>query len=113
MNPHTAIRPHLIIRPPKKWVPVDFHVLWDYREILYSLVSRDVKVRYMQTAVIFLWEIIQPLFMMVIFPLFFGRFAKIPSDGVPRSVMPSYFPGCSSLKGSPDQRQTWRVTRGS
>ena len=73
----------LIIRPPKKWVPVDFHELWEYRELLYSFVSRDVKIRYKQTALGFLWAIIQPLFMMVIFTLFFGGFAKIPSDGVP------------------------------
>ena len=64
-------------------MPVDFHVLWEYREILYGFVSRNVKVRYMQTAFIFLWAIIQLLFMMVIFTLFFEGFAKIPSDGVP------------------------------
>ena len=75
--------PTLIIRPPKKWVPVDFRELWEYRELLYSFVSRDVKIRYKQTALGFLWAIIQPLFMMVIFTLFFGGFAKIPSDGVP------------------------------
>jgi lipopolysaccharide transport system permease protein len=76
-------KPHLIIRPPKKWVPLDFHEIWKYRELLYSFVSRDVKVRYKQTALGFLWVIIQPLFMMVIFTLFFVGFAKIPSDGVP------------------------------
>jgi len=75
--------PTLIIRPPKKWVPVDLHELWEYRELLYSFVARDVKIRYKQTALGFLWAIIQPLFMMVIFTLFFGGFAKIPSDGVP------------------------------
>jgi lipopolysaccharide transport system permease protein len=75
--------PLITIRPPKKWVPIDFHELWEYRELLYSFVSRDVKVRYKQTALGFLWAIIQPLFMMIIFSLFFGGFAKIPSDGVP------------------------------
>ena len=75
--------PQLIIRPPKKWVPVDFHELWEYRELLYSFVSRDVKIRYKQTALGFLWAIIQPLFMMIIFTVFFGGFAKIPSDGIP------------------------------
>lgn len=79
----TASVPTLIIRPPKKWVPIDFHELWEYRELLYSFVARDVKIRYKQTALGFLWAIIQPLFMMVIFTLFFGGFAKIPSDGVP------------------------------
>lgn len=75
--------PTLIIHPPKKWVPVDFHEIWEYRELIYSFVSRDVKIRYKQTALGFLWAIIQPLFMMIIFTLFFGGFAKIPSDGVP------------------------------
>lgn len=79
----TTSVPTLIIRPPKKWVPIDFHELWEYRELLYSFVARDVKIRYKQTALGFLWAIIQPLFMMVIFTLFFGGFAKIPSDGVP------------------------------
>jgi lipopolysaccharide transport system permease protein len=75
--------PVLIIRPPKKWVPIDIHELWNYRELLYSFTVRDIKIRYKQTALGFLWAIIQPLFMMVIFTLFFGGFAKIPSDGVP------------------------------
>jgi lipopolysaccharide transport system permease protein len=75
--------PTLIIRPPKKWVPVDFHELWEYRELLYSFVARDVKVRYKQTALGSLRAIIQLLFMMVIFTLFFGGFLKIPSDGIP------------------------------
>jgi lipopolysaccharide transport system permease protein len=75
--------PTLIIRPPKKWVPVDFHELWEYRELLHSFVARDVKVRYKQTALGFIWVIVQPLFMMLVFTLIFGGFAKIPSDGVP------------------------------
>ena len=57
--------PMLIIRPPKKWVPVDFRELWEYRELLYSFVARDVKIRYKQTALGFLWAIIQPLFSQV------------------------------------------------
>jgi lipopolysaccharide transport system permease protein len=75
--------PTLIIRPPKKWVPVDLHEIWEYRELLYSFVARDVKIRYKQTALGFLWAIIQPLFMMIIFTVIFGGFAKIPSDNVP------------------------------
>ena len=73
----------LIIKPPKKWVPIDFQELWNYRELLYSFTLRDIKIRYKQTALGFLWAIIQPLFMMVIFTIIFGRFAQIPSDGVP------------------------------
>jgi lipopolysaccharide transport system permease protein len=75
--------PTLIIRPPKKWVPVDLHELWHYRELLISFTMRDIMIRYKQTALGFLWAVIQPLFMMVIFTIIFGSFAKIPSDGVP------------------------------
>jgi lipopolysaccharide transport system permease protein len=64
-------------------VPVDFHELWNYRELLVSFTMRDIKIRYKQTALGFLWAIIQPLFMMLIFTIIFGGFAKIPSDGVP------------------------------
>lgn len=73
----------LIIRPPRKWVPVNLHELWNYRELLTSFTLRDIKIRYKQTALGFLWAIIQPLFMMVIFTIIFGGFAKIPSDGIP------------------------------
>jgi len=75
--------PTLIIKPPKKWVPVDFQELWNYRELLLSFTRRDIKIRYKQTALGFLWAIIQPLFMMLIFTIIFGGFAKIPSDGIP------------------------------
>jgi lipopolysaccharide transport system permease protein len=74
---------HIHISPPKKWIPIDLHELWNYRELLYSFTWRDVKIRYRQTALGFLWAIIQPLFMMLIFTVFFGRLAKIPSDGIP------------------------------
>ena len=72
-----------MITPPKKWIPVNLRELWNYRELLYSFTWRDVKIRYKQTALGFLWAIIQPLFMMLIFTVFFGRLAKIPSDGIP------------------------------
>ena len=75
--------PTMIIRPPRTWVPVDFHELWNYRELLYSFTLRDVKLRYKQTALGILWAIIQPLFMMLIFTIFFGNLAKIPSEGAP------------------------------
>ena len=79
MNPP----PYLHITPPKKWIPIDLRELWNYRELLYSFTWRDVKIRYKQTALGFLWAIIQPLCMMLIFTVFFGRLAKIPSDGIP------------------------------
>lgn len=84
-NEHDSLAPLpvLIIRPPRKWVPVDLHELWNYRELLTSFTMRDIKIRYKQTALGFLWAIIQPLFMMVIFTIIFGGFAKIPSDGIP------------------------------
>jgi lipopolysaccharide transport system permease protein len=75
--------PTIIIRPPRKWVPVDFRELRQYHELLYFFTWRDVKVRYKQTGLGFLWAIIQPLFMMVVFSVFFGGLAKIPSEGVP------------------------------
>lgn len=74
---------HIQIRPPKKWVPIDFSELLNYRELLVSFMWRDIKIRYKQTVLGFLWAIIQPLFMMVIFTIIFGGFAKIPSDGIP------------------------------
>jgi len=75
--------PTIIIRPPRKWVPVDFNELWEYRELLYFFTWRDVKLRYKQTGLGIAWAIIQPLFLMVVFSLFFGGLAKIPSDGIP------------------------------
>jgi homopolymeric O-antigen transport system permease protein len=57
--------------------------LWEYRELLYFLMWRDIKVRYKQTSLGVAWAIIQPLFTMLIFSLFFGRLAKVPSDGIP------------------------------
>jgi lipopolysaccharide transport system permease protein len=77
---------HLHISPPKKWIPIDLLELWNYRELLSSFTWRDVKIRYKQTALGFLWAIIQPLFMMIIFTVFFGRLAKIPSDGIPYPI---------------------------
>jgi lipopolysaccharide transport system permease protein len=75
--------PVIIIRPMSGWVPVDLAELWSYRELLYSFISRDIKVRYKQTALGAAWAVIQPLFMMVVFTLAFGRLAKIPSEGLP------------------------------
>ncbi|MEO8592813.1 MAG: ABC transporter permease [Candidatus Solibacter sp.] len=62
------------------------HELWEYRELLYFLIWRDLKVRYRQTALGAAWAVMQPLFTMLIFSLFFGRLAKIPSDGIPYPV---------------------------
>ena len=71
------------IQASQGWVSLKIRELWDYRELFYFLIWRDVKVRYKQTALGAAWAIIQPLFTVVIFSLFFGRLAKIPSDGIP------------------------------
>jgi lipopolysaccharide transport system permease protein len=74
---------HLRIQPSQGWVSLRLAELWEYRELLYFLIWRDIKVRYKQTALGAGWAIIQPLFTMLIFSLFFGRLAKVPSDGIP------------------------------
>src|SRR5688572_27903112 len=78
--------PTLRIEPARGWMAIGFRELWQYRELLYFLTWRDVKVRYKQTALGAAWAIIQPFFMMVVFSLFFGRLARVPSDGIPYPV---------------------------
>jgi lipopolysaccharide transport system permease protein len=78
--------PVIFIRPSKGWVSLKLHELWEYRELLYFLTWRDIKVRYKQTALGAAWAIIQPFFTMVVFSLFFGRLAKMPSDGIPYPI---------------------------
>jgi len=79
----TAATPVTVIRPPKGWIPVNLRELWAYRELLYFFTWRDIKVRYKQTLFGFAWAIIQPVFMMIVFSLFFGALAKLPSEGIP------------------------------
>jgi lipopolysaccharide transport system permease protein len=62
-----------IIEPKSGWIPVDLGEIWNYRELLYFLTMRDIKVRYKQTVLGGLWAVIQPAFTMVVFTLFFGR----------------------------------------
>jgi lipopolysaccharide transport system permease protein len=78
--------PLLRITPSAGWVSLKLHELWEYRELLYFLVWRDIKVRYKQTSLGVAWAIIQPFLTMVVFSVFFGRLAKIPSDGVPYPI---------------------------
>jgi lipopolysaccharide transport system permease protein len=78
--------PTLRIAPSKGWVPLKLRELWEYRELLYFLVWRDVKVRYKQTALGASWAIIQPFMTMVVFSIFFGHLAKVPSDGIPYPI---------------------------
>jgi len=96
MSPRSAISdsplalqsalPTLRIAPSKGWVPLKLKELWEYRELLYFLVWRDIKVRYKQTALGATWAIIQPFLTMVVFSLFFGHLGKIPSDGIPYPI---------------------------
>lgn len=86
MSSAAHVLPKTTIRPSRGWAPVNWRELWHYRELLYFLVWRDVKVRYKQTALGAAWAIIQPFMTMVVFSLFFGRLAKIPSEGVPYPV---------------------------
>jgi lipopolysaccharide transport system permease protein len=72
-----------VIEPSRGWVALRLGALWRYRELLYFLVWRDVKVRYKQTVLGASWAILQPFFTMLIFSIFFGKLARMPSDGVP------------------------------
>lgn len=74
------------IEPSSGWVSLKLAELWEYRELLYFLTWRDVKVRYKQTALGVAWAIIQPLFTMLVFSVFFGKLAKVPSDGIPYPI---------------------------
>ena len=78
--------PVIRIEPSSGWVSLKLRELWEYRELLYFLVWRDVKVRYKQTVLGAAWAIIQPFFTMVVFSLFFGRLARVPSDNIPYPI---------------------------
>ena len=78
--------PLVVIEPNRGWSALDLRDLWAYRELLYFLTWRDVKVRYKQTELGIAWAIIQPLFTMLVFTLFFGRLAGVPSDNVPYPI---------------------------
>jgi lipopolysaccharide transport system permease protein len=78
--------PVVRIAPPRGWFELRFRELWEYRELLYFFVWRDVKVRYKQTVIGVAWVILQPLMTMGVFTIFFGRLAKLPSQGLPYPV---------------------------
>ena len=79
-------KPIVRIEPSKSWVALDLRGLWAYRELLYFLTWRDIKVRYKQTLLGATWAIIQPLFTMIIFTLLFGRLAGIKTDDIPYPI---------------------------
>jgi lipopolysaccharide transport system permease protein len=78
--------PITIIRPSRGWISLNLRDLWEYRELLYFLTWRDIKVRYKQTVIGAAWAILQPFFTMVIFSLFFGRLVGVPSDEIPYPI---------------------------
>jgi lipopolysaccharide transport system permease protein len=78
--------PVLRITPPSRWWELPLGELWDYRELLYFFVWRDIKVRYKQTAIGAAWAVLQPFLTMLVFSLFFGRLARIPSQGLPYPI---------------------------
>lgn len=78
--------PKVVIQPSRGWTSLNLSEIWQYRELLYFLSWRDIKVRYKQTALGAAWAILQPVFTMVLFSLIFGRLAKIPSDGIPYPI---------------------------
>lgn len=81
-----AAVPVTVIEPKRGWLPIDFRELYHYHELLAFLVWRDIRVRYKQTVLGAAWAVIQPVTSMVIFSIIFGKFAKIPSDGVPYPI---------------------------
>jgi lipopolysaccharide transport system permease protein len=91
LEPRATIAPHAhetwrVIEPSTGWTALRLGALWRYRELLYFLAWRDVKVRYKQTALGVSWAILQPVLTMLIFSVVFGHFAHIPSEGVPYPI---------------------------
>ncbi|HLE36696.1 MAG TPA: ABC transporter permease, partial [Candidatus Acidoferrales bacterium] len=79
-------QPVVRIAPRRGWLDLQLRELWSFRELLYFFVWRDVKVRYKQTAIGAAWAVLQPFLTMVVFSLFFGALAKIPSNGLPYPI---------------------------
>lgn len=82
----TATGTETVIRPRKGWINIDWAELYRYRELLFFLTWRDILVRYKQTVLGVAWSVLQPVFMMVVFTVIFGRLAKIDSEGLPYAV---------------------------
>ena len=78
--------PVMRITPPTRWWILPFGELWDFRELVYFFVWRDIKIRYKQTAIGAAWAILQPFLTMLVFTLFFGTLAHIPSEGLPYPI---------------------------
>lgn len=78
--------PLVTLRPQQTWIALNLRELWEFRDLFYFLAWRDIKVRYKQTVLGASWAVIQPLFSTLVFTLFFGKLAKMPSDGVPYPI---------------------------
>jgi lipopolysaccharide transport system permease protein len=76
-----------VLTPRRGWAPLDLRELWEFRELLYFLVWRDVKIRYKQTAIGAAWVVLQPLLTAAIFTIVFGKFAGLEAGGVPYSLL--------------------------
>ena len=76
----------VVIRPTKGWMALNLRDLWHYRELIYFMTWRDLKVRYKQTLLGVSWAILNPFLNMVVFSVFFGGLAKMPSDGIPYPI---------------------------
>ncbi|MGB6432100.1 MAG: ABC transporter permease [Candidatus Acidiferrales bacterium] len=83
---HTVPPPVTRIAPRAGWFALDLREIWDYRELLYFFVWRDLKVRYKQTAIGAAWAVLQPLLTMMVFSLFFGKLAKMSTEGLPPQI---------------------------
>jgi lipopolysaccharide transport system permease protein len=101
-----AALPVQVIAPASGWVPIRLRELWEYRELLFFLIWREVKIRYKQAALGVAWAVLQPVLTMVIFSVVFGRFAAMPSDGLPYPI----FAYCALL---PWQLFTFSLTESS
>lgn len=85
-NLQTTTEEITLIRPARGWAALNLFELWRYRELIYFLIWRDVKVRYKQTALGILWAVLQPIMTMLVFNFIFGNLAKVPTDGVPYPI---------------------------
>jgi lipopolysaccharide transport system permease protein len=85
-GPHHPREHVTVIEPPAGWRALDWTELWEYRELLWAMTTRDIKVRYKQTVLGAGWAIVRPLLTMILFTVIFGKFAKMPSDGFPYPV---------------------------
>ena len=85
-RPEASTPPTFIIEPARGFVAIDLRELWHYRDLLYFLTWREISIRYKQTVLGFTWAVLQPLLTMLVFTVFLGRLARVPSDGIPYPV---------------------------